>query len=216
MAHLRRIQSAILAFFLLGLAWPALAMHVWSQSLPQAWSRDGRGLLIAQIAHGPEGGGSVAMLVVDTATAGVRRFALSNDFSPGDGSTPERVSLADCQARAKELASLLKDFPGVRVDGEQCRGDRHGVVQAHATGQPADHPLPFQGLELRKTPVTLELHQRGAKLCALPGSGWPQRPRGTLGPNLKVLLIEDQEFLAILASPSADLAKLARIELAAK
>lgn len=53
MAHPGPIHSAVLVLFLLALALPARAMHVRSQSLPQAWSSDDRGLLIAELARGP-------------------------------------------------------------------------------------------------------------------------------------------------------------------
>lgn len=108
----------------------ALAMSVQSQSSVIAWSDHGDAALIRQDMYGPEGGGSVDYSVVRLGPDGVRwdQAAISNDMSPGDGSTPEHIAASDCADAAKRLQDALTGFKGVTVTPLACHGDRGKVV----------------------------------------------------------------------------------------
>jgi hypothetical protein len=96
-----------------------------------AWSGDGGSALVRILEQGPEGGGALSYLVVNA--AGSRRYVLSSDLSPGDGSTPQSISEKACRATAKELATRLASFDGVAVRADRCGGDRADVVKVDET-----------------------------------------------------------------------------------
>lgn len=110
----------------------ALAMSVTSRASVLASSDAGDAALIEFDADGPEGGGSVDYTVVrlgpDAAVWDQSR--ISDNFSPGDGSTPEHIPVSDCIAAAKHLQEALTGFKGVVVTPSACRSDRWKVVVA--------------------------------------------------------------------------------------
>jgi hypothetical protein len=58
-------------------------------------------------------------------------FLVSSDFSPGDGSQPQRVSVKECEQRVAALDAEVarRKIRGVAVHPEQCRAkDRDGLV----------------------------------------------------------------------------------------
>src|SRR5690242_6914333 len=103
------------------LAGSSAAMHIRTEVSVLAWSRDGQSVLLDEIADGPEGGGAHSLALVTTAAPHIVRFALSSDFSPGDGSRPQRITVAACTQAARKLAGRAKAFPGLRIQPERCK-----------------------------------------------------------------------------------------------
>ncbi|MBK7960262.1 MAG: hypothetical protein IPK04_02970 [Bdellovibrionales bacterium] len=62
-----------------------------------AWNPQGSAVVVHRISHGPEGGGSVAYTIVDLAKGTSDSYVVSDNFSPGDGSTPERIYSTKCK-----------------------------------------------------------------------------------------------------------------------
>src|SRR5581483_746484 len=88
---------------------PASAMCVSTSYEPVAWSPDGQAVLIHEEASGPEGGGSISYLLVDFKKKKSETFAVSSNFSPGDGTEPQTISEDACrQAVTKANAALAK------------------------------------------------------------------------------------------------------------
>jgi len=124
-----RIIVVILALCLL--PGPARAMRIRSSVTLLAWSTDGESLLLLQEEHGPEGGGSSTYLVVGTRPPRAVSATVSSDFSPGDGSTPERVPVKACEQGLRQVERALRKLgiKGVAVHVKRCAGkDRAGLV----------------------------------------------------------------------------------------
>lgn len=109
----------------------ALAMGLRVDDQLVAWSDAGDAALVERRTIGPEGGGALAYVIVRL-DGGVTAWVVetvSSDLSPGDGSTPQRVSVVACETAADHLRLGLDGFGGVDVDGKACAGDRGGVVR---------------------------------------------------------------------------------------
>lgn len=98
-----------------------------------AWSDKGDAVLVESSSSGPEGGGSLEYSVFGPKV--VVQARLSEDLSPGDGSTPEHISAGICRTDAKALAAAVAaaGFTGVEVHPEKCSGDRAAVVKTPAS-----------------------------------------------------------------------------------
>ena len=108
----------------------ASAMGIRKDSRLLARSGDGAGLYEVR-EHGPEGGGALTYRIEGKGRTGAVDFLVSSDFSPGDGSQPQRVSVKECEQRIAALGAELarRKIPGVAVHPEQCRAkDRDGLV----------------------------------------------------------------------------------------
>ncbi|MFZ5478575.1 MAG: hypothetical protein ACOZNI_17525 [Myxococcota bacterium] len=128
-----------------------------------AWSGDGGTALVRRVEQGPEGGGRLVWLVVNA--AGTRAWVLSSDLSPGDGSTPQTVSEKACRSAAKELATRLASFDGVKVRAEKCAGDRGAVLEiAPATAERAANSFSPVGTEVKRLGKTLRVIREGLEV----------------------------------------------------
>jgi hypothetical protein len=129
----------------------AMAMSIRTAILPLAWSRDGTHVLILTERAGPEGGGSRAYAILP----GADGVVVSSNFSPGNGTRPESVSVPDCRRLAGGLRERLGLFgiEGVKVDESACaNADREVVVASQ--------------------PATAKIHQSELGVNgALPGGG---------------------------------------------
>lgn len=119
------------------LAWSgtAGAMSIRTNVSLLAFSRSGESFLLQVSKDGPEGGGSLGYALYDVRRRTVAVFTISSDFSPGDGSTPQRIHAGSCQAAAGKLRRLLaqKKYPGVSVRPGRCAGKRRwNVVEVSA------------------------------------------------------------------------------------
>jgi hypothetical protein len=125
---------------------PAMCVDVGYQVL--AFSSDGESVLIEERGHGPEGGGSLAYLLLSGTAPSTQRFVVSSDMSPGDGSTPESVSMAALQKTLRELADALKrkKLGGVKV-GAAAR-ERGGLVTVEPATSKEVTPFQQQRREL--------------------------------------------------------------------
>jgi hypothetical protein len=95
------------------------------------WSKDYRAAAFVQRENGPEGGGSFGLVIVTIPDGGKKYFGFSSDTSPGDGSTPQRVSQKQCEATAAKARQLLAraHFQKVTVNAAKCAGaPREDVV----------------------------------------------------------------------------------------
>ncbi len=110
----------------------ALAMGVRKDSTLLARSADGATLYEVR-EHGPEGGGALSYRVEGKGRAAATQFLVSSNFSPGDGSRPQRVSAQQCEERIAALGAELarRKIVGVSVHPEHCRTPgRSGLVTA--------------------------------------------------------------------------------------
>ena len=113
----------------------ASAMGIRKDSTLLARSGDGAALYEVR-EHGPEGGGALSYRVEAKGRNAAVEFLVSSDFSPGDGSQPQRVSAAACEQRLAALGAELarRKIPGVTVHPQQCRArDRDGLVVVAAS-----------------------------------------------------------------------------------
>lgn len=108
----------------------ASAMGVRKDSTLLARSGDGAALFEVR-EHGPEGGGALSYRVEGKRRSAAIEFLVSSDFSPGDGSRPQRVSANECEQRVTALGAELtrRKIASVTVHPENCRAkDRGGLV----------------------------------------------------------------------------------------
>jgi hypothetical protein len=128
-----------------------------------AWSGDGGSALVREVQQGPEGGGTLTWIVVNA--AGVRRYVISSDLSPGDGSTPQAIAEKACRASAKDLADRLNSFDGVKVKPEKCFGDRADVVKVEP-GQADRAAKSFApvGTVVKRVGKTLRIAREGQRV----------------------------------------------------
>jgi hypothetical protein len=108
----------------------ASAMGVRKDSTLLARSDDGAALFEVR-EHGPEGGGALTYRVEGKRRSAAVEFLASSDFSPGNGSRPQRVSATECEQRVTALGAELarRNIAGVTVHPENCRAKhRDGLV----------------------------------------------------------------------------------------
>jgi hypothetical protein len=113
----------------------AEAMGVRKDSTLLARSGDGAALYEVR-EHGPEGGGALTYRIEGKGRSAAVEFLVSSDFSPGDGSRPQRVSAQACEQRIAALSAELarRKIAGVTLHPEHCRArDRNGLVTATAS-----------------------------------------------------------------------------------
>ncbi len=115
-------------------------MFITTQVQIVAWSEKGDAVLVETAAGGPEGGGTLEYALFGPKN--VVQAKVSNDMSPGDGSTPEHIPAGDCRTAAKALADAVTaaGFVGVEVHPDKCGGDRNSVVMITSS-----RPLPGAG-----------------------------------------------------------------------
>jgi hypothetical protein len=110
----------------------ALAMNVRTERTPLAHAAGGATLFeVREI--GPEGGGSLAYRIEGRAPRDASEFVVSSNFSPGNGTRPQRVSPDMCRERLAALEAELvrRRFAGVSVHPEGCGAkSRSGLVTA--------------------------------------------------------------------------------------
>lgn len=108
----------------------ASAMGVRKNSTLLARSGDGAALFEVR-EHGPEGGGALTYRVEGKQRSAAVEFLVSSDFSPGNGSRPQRVSATECEQRLTALGAELtrRKIASVTVHPENCRAKRRdGLV----------------------------------------------------------------------------------------
>lgn len=88
-----------------------------------AWSSDGESGLLEIKMESPEGGGSLDYHVISPDSSIDQTFHFSGDFSPGDGSQPQRISSDQCQKELNRLRQTLEKthFTGIDLQPEACR-----------------------------------------------------------------------------------------------
>ena len=79
------------------------------------FSKNGKSALFSLNGHGPEGGSSYSLLLMGGSPFTSVKYDISNTLSPGDGSTPEHISIAQCNAELGKLKSAIekKGFEGI-------------------------------------------------------------------------------------------------------
>jgi hypothetical protein len=80
---------------------------------------------------GPEGGGSLTYRVEGQAPGDAVDFVVSSNFSPGNGTRPQRVSPGACRERLAALGAEItkRKIPGVTIHPEACQTPgRAGLV----------------------------------------------------------------------------------------
>ena len=133
-------MKKLVIIMVLSCAWPAAthAMRIRTDVTLVALADGGESFLVLVSESGPEGGGSSTYKIYDARRGTSASFAVSSDFSPGDGSTPERIPAASCKAAAARLKALLakKKISGVAVQPDRCaRKGRIGLVGASAAAR---------------------------------------------------------------------------------
>lgn len=167
------------------------AMHTTVQTNIVAVSTDGRSVLVASRAHGPEGGGSYSVSLYSADQPNELGFVFSSDFSPGDGSTPESISAAACGAALAKLGKALaaKKFRGVKV-ATSC-AQRSGLVTV-------DDAERARTAKLEVAPDAFDVKD---KTCRIRGAGGAvdltlvyavKSARVFASPDLRVILVLDQ------------------------
>lgn len=208
-----RTPRPVVCILLLTLAIPSTAMRTRHTVNPVAWSQGGQAVLLNVDAHGPEGGGSQAYWIMDDRGNESEVWTISSDFSPGDGSRPQVVSVGACKQCATEMKRALDSLGFgvmVKVDASAC-GTAGREVVATLPHRP-DHPdAPWRieadsggRLLVRTKTGTFELP--GVK--AEPGAEYNLR----VGPKARmVILIErgdnESSIAGVWRCPDGDLSK---------
>jgi hypothetical protein len=184
----------------------ASAMRITTNVHLLGWSEDGRSALLFEARFGPEGGGAFAYLVVSASAPTRSRFEYSSDFSPGDGSRPQRVSAAACRELVSALAALLqkKGFSGVSAQPAGCDGRRSSLIRIpdeQGAGPPSSSPREGWRLSREDEGVILS-RPNGAKQVL---EVKVQYPVGQLSPSERLLIVlarssEDTLLAAVFAS----------------
>jgi hypothetical protein len=182
------------------------AMSVRTDASLVAWSTNGKSALLRIISHGPEGGGGRGYQVVGEVQA---RVEVSNTMSPGDGSTPERVTPASCKAAAKQLgAALVKaGISGATITESSCDDRSRSDVVTTEAMEETGFFAPGKGGVLTRGTARLEV--KGAQLTVTEGDlaktftapeAPPEGMRAALSPSGQLLLLftEDGELFAAL------------------
>src|SRR5579872_1641717 len=110
----------------------AHAMCVSTSYDPVAWSKDGHAVLIEEVAHGPEGGGSISYLLVDFHKKKAHVFPISSNFSPGDETKPETISEETCRettAKGNQLLEELGFQARFKADAKYCHKSRDDILK---------------------------------------------------------------------------------------
>jgi len=128
----RGVSRTGLAMVMLAACAPVavFAMHVRADRTELARAADGAALYEVREA-GPEGGGALTYRVEGKAPGDAVDFVVSSDFSPGDGSRPQRVSPATCRQRLAALGAELakRKIAGATVHPDRCDArSRSGLV----------------------------------------------------------------------------------------
>lgn len=179
-------RTAVVALSLLWLLpAPARALRIRSSVTLLAWSGDGESLLLLKEEHGPEGGGSSTYLVVGTRPPRAVSATVSSDFSPGDGSTPERVPAAACEQGLRQVERALRKLgiKAVEVHVRRCASkDRSGLVTPKTA-----LPRALSAVTSGKTVAV------GLKQGAVVVSG-PAGTEALLSPSKKVVVVFKELF----------------------
>jgi hypothetical protein len=128
-----RVLTVLLVVAGTGAVTAAGAMSVRQTKTPLARSADGATLFEVR-GDGPEGGGSLSYRVQGRSRRDAVDFLVSSDFSPGDGSTPQAISVETCRGRIAALGAEItkRKIPGVTLHPERCNTDRRaGLVVAN-------------------------------------------------------------------------------------
>lgn len=96
-----------LGIFLILLPSTIYAMCVSGEYNQLVWNPAADALLMQKYSYGPEGGGSLAYIIIDVKKNKSSTFVVSSDFSPGDGSRPQRVSISECKANTEAANKIL-------------------------------------------------------------------------------------------------------------
>lgn len=109
----------------------------------------GNAAIIRVKLRGPEGGGSINYVLADVTNNTPYLFHASNDFSPGDGSTPQQISRAECRSDAKKANRTLKKLGFASRFDTNCADDRSNLLKIaeHESAPPA----PEEALAMLKT-----------------------------------------------------------------
>ena len=129
-------RSALLVVCTTLVTLPAWALSIREHRTPIAQSKNGKWSLVRIDAAGPEGGGSLSYRIEPTTSEredqkdSARTYVVSSTFSPGNGSTPQTISVAGCQKAANDLAAHLvkAGFVGVTVAPEECEENHRNRV----------------------------------------------------------------------------------------
>lgn len=144
------MRSLLLVLSLVGFvaAPSAQALCVSKHYEVRAWNRDATAVLIERGSHGPEGGGEKAFLIVDFSGTSFPAQVLSSNFSPGNGSAPQRISKTHCrEVVTKTNEALTKLGFEAKLSPKGCGTDsRTGLLPA----KPAkETPLQLNGRRVR-------------------------------------------------------------------
>ncbi len=82
-----------------------------------AWSEDGESVLLEASGFGPEGGGTFGYVLINACKGISRSYIFSNDMSPGDGSTPQWITIVNANRILNELKIAIKEagFRGITI-----------------------------------------------------------------------------------------------------
>lgn len=126
---------------------PCKALHSRCRISVAAWSTSGLSVLLHERVDGPEGGGSSTYWILDETGEQSSRWQVSSDFSPGNGSTPERISEKECRRCVEEMRrELEKRELGIMVDVNPagCEKDRRGEVVRLLPHRPDHRDSPWR------------------------------------------------------------------------
>lgn len=216
--------------FLVGVLLPCTGwgMHIRTNVEILAFSQDGAAALLEKGEFGPEGGGALSYVLVSAKAAHRLEVTVSSDFSPGDGSRPQRVDVKTCQSALRRLGKVLAEagVAGVVTHPERCskRGRLVEVSpkkkeEVEASCFRGDADLRLGGLVLRATGTDLVLERDGAPTVVLNRAAL--RGKGKLGAVLSpsrrllvVLRVTADETVAehVFVSADGTLESLARID----
>ncbi len=153
----------------------AQAMGFTEYSTPIAFAPDGLSVLVRVVGHGPEGGGYLRYRVITARKEGNLQVSLSNDASPGDGSTPQQVDAHACRKRLKELKTRMYDlgFRAEKLTTVPCEKDhRYELVEVPpervllpvAPVEPETRKYAVGGLDIALVDGSLQVRQAGKEV----------------------------------------------------
>jgi hypothetical protein len=157
------------------------AMDVRKDFALLAWNPAGSSALLSASLSGPEGGGAESYIIIDFIKQQTQVFTFSNDFSPGDGSSPQQISADSCKKTINEANQALLKFGFNRTLPDSCDKNRSGI---HGLD---DQVAPLENTEAIKV----------AKGMNLPGANEPGIERLIADSRLYISGRNDIHFIVI-------------------
>jgi hypothetical protein len=202
----------------------ALAMGVRARTELLAFNDAGTCAVLREVAHGPEGGGSVTFKIMGPRTR--IQETLGSDFSDGGPRRPQRVGAGACRAALGRISAALaaNGFSGVSTVTEVCQSRTRALALTVSAAKRIEAEQSISALgsaAVSRSGLTVEIQgadllvTRGGAKRTLAAAAPPAGSRAAISTSGRLVVLfttvnDDQELWGAYATRSGDLADLAR------